>query len=36
MQAAFVNIGTNKNTFIHVKDIIPKSSNETGNKKEDL
>lgn len=24
MQAAFVDIGTNKNTFIHVKDIMPK------------
>ena len=23
MQAAFVNIGTQKNSFIHVKDIIP-------------
>lgn len=34
MQAAFVNIGTEKNTFIHIKDIIPKVSNETGNKNE--
>ncbi len=24
MQAAFVNIGENKNTFIHLKDILPK------------
>ena len=24
MQAAFVDIGTNKNTFIHLKDILPK------------
>ena len=36
MQAAFVNIGVNKNTFIHIKDIIPKVSNETGNKNENL
>lgn len=36
MQAAFIDIGTEKNTFIHVKDIIPKASNETGNKNEQL
>lgn len=36
MQAAFVNIGEDKNAFIHIKDIIPKVSNETGNKEEDL
>ncbi len=36
MQAAFVDIGVEKNTFIHVKDIIPKTSNETGNKNEEL
>ena len=36
MQAAFVDIGINKNTFIHLKDIIPKISNETGNKNENL
>ena len=36
MQAAFVNIGVEKNTFIHIKDIIPKVSNETGNKNETL
>ncbi len=36
MQAAFVDIGLDKNTFIHVKDIIPKISNETGNKNEIL
>ena len=36
MQAAFIDIGTEKNTFIHVKDIIPKISNETGNKNENL
>ena len=36
MQAAFINIGVEKNTFIHIKDIIPKVSNETGNKNEKL
>lgn len=36
MQAAFVDIGAEKNTFIHIKDIIPKASNETGNKNEVL
>ena len=36
MQAAFVDIGENKNTFIHIRDIIPKASNETGNKNENL
>ncbi len=36
MQAAFVDIGLGKNTFIHIKDIIPKISNETGNKNEVL
>ncbi len=36
MQAAFVDIGTGKNTFIHIKDVIPKVSNETGNKNETL
>ena len=36
MQAAFVDIGTQKNTFIHIKDVIPKISNETGNKNETL
>lgn len=36
MQAAFVNIGEEKNTFIHIRDIIPKVSNETGNKNESL
>lgn len=34
MQAAFIDIGEQKNTFIHIKDIIPKASNETGNKNE--
>ena len=36
MQAAFVDIGEGKNTFIHIKDIIPKVSTTTGNKNEDL
>ena len=36
MQAAFVDIGEEKNTFIHIKDLIPKASDITGNKKEDL
>ena len=36
MQAAFVDIGENKNTFMHIRDIIPKASNETGNKNEVL
>ena len=36
MQAAFVDIGAEKNTFIHIKDVIPKASNETGNKNETL
>ena len=36
MQAAFVNIGKDKNTFIHIRDVIPKVSEETGNKNEDF
>lgn len=36
MQAAFVDIGEEKNTFIHLKDILPKASNITGNKNEIL
>lgn len=36
MQAAFVDIGYEKNAFLHIKDVIPKKSNETGNKNEDL
>lgn len=36
MQAAFVDIGEGKNTFIHIKDIIPKVSDVTGNKEENL
>ena len=36
MQAAFVDIGEGKNTFIHIRDIIPKISDKTGNKNEAL
>lgn len=36
MQSAFVDIGESKNAFIHIKDIIPKVSNTTGNKEENL
>lgn len=36
MQAAFVDIGKEKNTFIHIRDVMPKVSNETGNKNEPL
>jgi len=36
MQAAFVDIGVGKNTFMHIKDVLPKSNNETGNKNEVL
>lgn len=36
MQAAFVDIGKSKNAFLHIKDILPKKSNETGNKNEDF
>lgn len=36
MQSAFVDIGEDKNAFLHIKDVIPKVSNQTGNKEEDL
>lgn len=36
MQAAFVDIGKDKNTFIHIRDIIPKVSTQTGNKNENF
>lgn len=36
MQAAFVDIGEDKNTFLHIKEILPKVSKITGNKNEDL
>lgn len=34
LQAAFVDIGENLNAFLHIKDILPKVSNKTGNKNE--
>ena len=36
MQAAFVDIGEEKNTFIHIRDVIKKVSDQTGNKNEDF
>lgn len=36
MQAAFVDIGKEKNTFIHIRDVIPKVSLQTGNKNENF
>ena len=36
MQAAFVDIGEEKNAFLHIKDVLPKVSNVTGNKNEKL
>jgi len=36
MQAAFVDIGVGKNAFMHIKDVLPKNSAETGNKNEVL
>lgn len=36
LQSAFVDIGERKNAFIHIKDIIPKQSNVTGNKAEEF
>ena len=36
MQAAFIDIGEEKNTFLHIRDVLPKKSNVTGNKEEDL
>lgn len=36
MQAAFVDIGEEKKTFLHIRDVLPKKSNVTGNKEEDL
>lgn len=36
MQSAFVDIGERKNAFIHIKDLIPKVSDETGNKCEKM
>lgn len=36
MQSAFIDIGETRNAFIHIKDVIPKVSNSTGNKDEKL
>lgn len=36
MQAAFIDIGEEKNAFLHIRDILPKKSTITGNKEEDL
>lgn len=36
MQAAFIDIGEEKTAFLHLKDILPKKSEITGNKEEDL
>ena len=35
MQSAFIDIGEEKNALVHIKDIIPKASNITGNVFED-
>lgn len=35
MQSAFIDIGESKNALVHIKDIIPKASNVTGNSLED-
>lgn len=34
MQAAFVDIGEGKNTFIHLKDMLPKLDTKTNNPEE--
>ena len=36
MQSAFIDIGEEKNALVHIKDIIPKVSNVTGNVYEDI
>lgn len=36
MQAAFVDIGEEKNAFLHIKDVLPKASSVTGNKNEKM
>ena len=36
MQAAFIDIGEEKNAFLHIKDVLPKASDITGNKNEKL
>lgn len=35
MQSAFIDIGESKNSLVHIKDLIPKASNITGNVYED-
>ncbi len=35
MQSAFIDIGEEKNALVHIKDLIPKASNVTGNVYED-
>lgn len=34
MQSAFIDIDESKNAFLHIKDILPKANNKTGNKEE--
>ena len=36
MQAAFIDIGEEKKAYLHIKDILPKKSTETGNKEENI
>lgn len=36
MQSAFVDIGERRNAFLHIKEVVPKVSNETGNKCEKM
>ena len=36
MQSAFIDIGEEKNALVHIKDLIPKASNVTGNVYEDI
>ena len=36
MQAAFIDIGEDKKAYLHIKDILPKKSTETGNKEENI
>lgn len=36
MQAAFIDIGTEKNSFIHVKDVVPQVDEKIEDKDEDL
>lgn len=36
LQAAFVNVGENRNAFIHLKDILPKNDSKLNNGQEDI